>query len=121
MSETVERIVIGSTRKRLRVPLTDENGAPISIAGGSAKLQGTSADLPSLEIDQSGTIYDAASGIFEWDHLGSDDYVSLTDIGTKSEATVDLRVKYTDAATDVDYTDVFQLIWEKPPIVPAGP
>ena len=114
---SLSEVVVGATRRKLRLTFVDENGAPVNVSGGSARLQGTSADLPSNTIDQAGTIVDGPNGVFEWSQLGGTAYVSDSDLGGLSEATYTLRVKFTDAASQVDFGDEFVLTWKKAPAV----
>lgn len=112
----ISEVVIGATRKELRVTVIDEDGNPVNITGGTVRLQGTSADLPANNIDEAGLILDGPNGVARWPQIGSDTYVSLTDIGSKAEATYNLRVKFTDPSSLVDYGPEFSITWKKPPI-----
>lgn len=112
----VTEVVIGATRKELRVTLTDADGLPLNITGGTVKLQGKSADLPSKTLDVAGTIHDGPNGVAKWTSLGGTGFVTTGDMGAVSEATFTLRVKFTDTSSLVDYGPEFMVTWKKAPI-----
>jgi hypothetical protein len=116
MASSITTVFIGATRKRLRWVATDAGGSPIPSAGASARLIGVSADLPAVTFDIAGVLEDAAAGSFLWDGLGDDatGYPSEADLGAQDAADFSLQVKYTDAASRVDYGEPFVFTWAKP-------
>lgn len=112
----VTEVVVGATRKQLLITVTDEDGNPVAITGGSVKLQGTSADLPGNTLDVDGTIHDGPNGVAKWASLGGTDFVTLAELGSLPEATFVCRVKFTDATSLVDYGPEFAITWKKPPV-----
>jgi hypothetical protein len=112
----VSEVVVGATRKELRVTVVDEDGNATNITGGSVKLQGTSPDLPGKTIDVAGVIHDGPSGVAKWSSFGGTGFVSLSDLDSKTEATFALRVKFTDSGGLVDYGPEFSVTWKKPPV-----
>lgn len=115
MSDVAE-VVVGATRKELRVPFEDENGNPVNITGATVRLQGTSEDIAST-IDVAGVIYDGPNGIARWTQLGGTGFVTDAELGVKSEATFTLRAKLTDAGGLVDYSPAFKVKWVKAPAI----
>lgn len=116
MAETIPEVVVGATRKELRITFENETGAVVNITGGAVRLQGQSDDLPPKDLDVAGTIFDGPNGIARWVALGGTGYLVLTDLGSKAGATFSLRGKLTDAAGNVDWTPLFQLRWVRPPV-----
>ena len=112
-------VVIGATRRNLEWVVTDENGVPINVTGGSARLQATSLDIPAVTIDVAGTIVDGPNGVFRWTGLGDPAvYVSEANMDGRTEATWAARVKFTDASSKTDFGALFDLVWRTPPAVP---
>lgn len=113
----VSEVVIGATRKELRVTLVDEDGNVIPITGAqSLKLQGKSADLPGKTLDVTGAIHDGPSGIAKWTSLGGTGFVTTGDMGALAEATFKVRVKLVDAGGLVDWGPEFEITWKMPPV-----
>jgi hypothetical protein len=107
--------VVGSTRKTLKVVLLDEDDLPINITGATVlHLQGTSPDLPGVQLDVAGTIFDGPSGVAQWQQVGT--FVTGGQLGSKPSATFNLRVKLVDASAKLDYGPVFQFTWFPTPI-----
>ena len=112
-------VVVGATRKDLVVTITDANGNPVNLTGGSATLQGRSRDVTAVTINSACTLTDAAAGIVTKADLGSlVSQANLTSAAVKL-ATFKLRIKYVDNAAKVDFTDEFELIWAQDPLQPA--
>jgi hypothetical protein len=110
-------VVVGATRKNLVWNIVDSTtGAPVNVAGGSARLQGMSDDLPAFTsgINQAGVITDAPNGIFTWAGIGS--YLVPADLAGKAQATFKLRVRFQDASAKVDYDDEFEIVYVKQPV-----
>jgi hypothetical protein len=116
MPDDIPEVVIGATRRELRVTFVDENKAPIPITGGSVRLQGTSEDTPPLSIDVAGTIFDGAGGVARWTGLGGTAYVTMTALNGKAGATYKLKAKFTDGGGNVDWTPAFYIRWVPPPV-----
>lgn len=112
----IDEVVVGATKKDLIVTITDDNGNAINITGGSAKLQGMCPQLPSVNIDYSGTLTDPANGRVTFPQLGTlVTEANLEGAGVNS-ATYNLRVKYTDSGGKFDYSAEFQIAWKRTPI-----
>ena len=109
-----DQVVVGSTRKDLIIALQDDLGAVINITSGTVTLQGSSPDLPATTINQAGSITDGPNGLCKWTGIGA--YITAGNLGTKPSATYNLRVKYTDAASKLDYTSAFQITWLPTPV-----
>lgn len=113
----LQEVVIGETRPALEVHFED-NGVPVDMTGGSAVLRGTSPALPGHPlVDIAGVVFDGPSGLVHFLAIGSDAYVSLTDMGGIASATYTLRAKGIDASGKVMWTPEFTLTWVKPPQV----
>lgn len=115
-TNNVSEVVVGSTRTNLLVTVVDETGAPINITGGSVRLQGTTNDIPNNTIDVAGVIHDAVNGVAKWSSIGGTSFVTTNELGALSEATYNLRVKFTDSNALVSYGPEFQITWKKPPV-----
>jgi len=102
--EVVREVRVGATRKKLIYQLKDENGAAINITGFTIRLQGKSADLPAVEIDQAGTIIDAPNGKVQWKPSTLVTSTNLLD-AQKRTALFDLTVKITDLTPESDFID----------------
>ena len=114
--EEIPEVVIGATRRELRLTFTDEKNVAIPITGGAVRLQGQSDTLTGLDIDVAGTIFNGAGGVARWTGLGGTSYVTLTALGNKKEAVFNLRGKFTDAGGNADWTPYFKLKWVRPPV-----
>lgn len=114
----VTEVVIGATRKKLLITVTDENLAPIPITGGAVALQGTSADIPGNTLDVAGTILDGPNGVAQWTQLGGTGFITTGELGSLTQATYVCRVKFTDTVGGglVDYGPEFSITWKKPPV-----
>ena len=110
----ITEVVVGATRKDLRVTVVDEFGNPVDITAGFVRLEATSEDLPTVEIDEAGTLYDPANGVAQWAEIGT--FVTDADMGSKLEATYVCRVKYTDAAGKFDWGPKFSLTYVQAPL-----
>lgn len=101
-----EEVVIGASQRVIEAVLYDFDGAVQNVTGWSAKIVGTSDDLPGVSIDVAGEIVSPASGgTFRWTGVGD----FLTQIGEKSRARFNCQVKWTDSGGLVDYSSVFTL------------
>jgi hypothetical protein len=115
----VPDVVIGATRRQLRLTFRNQKtGAPINISGGALRVQGQSQDLPEVDIDVAGEIFDGMAGIARWLELGGASFVELADLGAKDSALFTLRGKLTDLLGKVDWTEEFDIRWVRPPITP---
>lgn len=114
MAEITHNVVVGATRKDLYVTLVDELGTAINIAGSTIRLQGKSLDLPSIPLDVAGAISDAPGGVAKWTGIGS--YVTHGNLAGAPQAKYTFRVKLTDAATKIDFTPEFDIIWHDQPV-----
>lgn len=112
-SAAIPEVVVGATRKEIRVTIIDEYNLPIDISGGSVKLQGTSLDV-AKEIDIAGAIHDGPNGVAKWTSAGT--ILVIGDLESKPEATFKLRVQFTDAATKIDYGPEFSIQWVEAPV-----
>jgi hypothetical protein len=116
MSEVIQEVVVGATRKNILVTIVDADGNPVNITGGTVFLQGTSADLPDKTLDVQGTIHDGPNGVAKWAAAGGDNFVTAEDLGEKISALFDLRAKFVDSGAGVDYGPLFYIRWLAPPI-----
>jgi hypothetical protein len=107
-------VVVGSTRKTLTVVILDGNNVPLDISGGSVRLQGTSEDLPGINIDQPGTITDPVNGVCKWSSIGT--LITADNLGSLDFARYKLRVKLTTATSLIDYGAVIELTFYPTPI-----
>jgi hypothetical protein len=110
----VSEVVVGATLKELRITIIDEDGNPRAITGGTVRLQGKSADLPSKTLDVAGNIYDGPNGVARWTSLGGTGFVTTGDMGSVSRATFTCQVKYTDSGGLIDFGPEFEIVWKKP-------
>lgn len=106
LSGEAEEVVIGASGRVLEAVIYDFDGNVQDITGWSARIIGTSDDLPGVSIDVGGEIVSPASGgTFQWTRAGD----FLTQIGEKTSARFRCQVKWTDADGLVDYSHVFQI------------
>ncbi len=110
---TENEVIVGASRKALVLEAVDEFGAPINVSGGAFRLQGASPDIVTT-IDQAGTLTDPQAGVVTWTGIGG--YVTTGNMGAKTEATFNCRIKWTDGGSLVDYSPEFQLVYRLPPI-----
>lgn len=106
-------VVVGSTRKNLKVTIVDEENQPIDITLGDVRLQGTSPDLPGVTLDEVGTIYDGPNGVARWTQIGG--FVTTNELGAKDSATFNCRVKL-ELGLLVDWGPLFQMTYYKQPL-----
>lgn len=104
-------VVLGSTRKALKVTIVDEEGAPIDITLGDVYLQGTSPDLPGTTINAAGSVYDGPNGVARWTSIGT----LINSLSSKDSATFNCRVKLILGGL-YDWGPVFQLTFYKQPL-----
>lgn len=104
-------VVIGSTRKSLKVTIVDETNSPIDITLADVWLQGKSADLPGTTIDLVGTIYDGPNGVARWTSLGT----AIASLGAVDSATFNCRVKLLLGGL-TDWGPLFQITFYKQPL-----
>lgn len=113
-----DEIVVGSTRRNLRVALVDENDDPISLVG---------AHEVQLQADEDDADVDVAMNVVGTGNTGEVEYVSIGsvidygDLGGADSKSIRFRVYFEDAAGLKDYSEQFELQFVSPPIAPAGP
>ena len=87
-------VVVEASRKTLRIPIVDGDGAPLDISAGSVILEGSSDDLPAVLINLPGVAYDGPGGIAQFDSVGSQ--VTEAQLGLLPSAVFTCRVRFTD-------------------------
>jgi len=116
-------VVVGATRKVLQVQLIDPNtGNPLVFGAGTPKvaLQGTSLDLPGVQINIYGNISNPPLAICQW--LKAGDLVSSVNMAGRPDATFNCRVRVEDGASVVfDWAPKFDLLFSMPPAVTGTP
>lgn len=108
-----DEVVVESTMRDLVVSLVDNNNAPINLTGGSARLQGKSAQIVTT-VDVAGALTDPAQGGVTFTGIGA--LITAANLGSNERATFKLRVKYTDASAEWDYSDPFNIDWLAKPV-----
>jgi hypothetical protein len=100
-------VVVGASARPLTAKVSSGD-----VTGWTARVIGSSDDLPEVFFDVDGSIQSPASaGTFEWKRVGD----WLTQIGDKTHATFTCRVEWTTDAGLVDYSDEFAIRF----VVPA--
>lgn len=110
-------VVIGATGAAIEIQFVDiVTRQPINLTNGTIKLlKGVSQALPSHNLSVSGNHSDAASGKVLWAGLGSDSFVSISDMGELTEALYLCEAKASDGSGKVYYSEErFEILWKKP-------
>ena len=114
---SVSQVVVESTRVDLYVTVTDENDAVVNLTGGSAKLQGRCAQLPSVTVDVTMSLFDPAQGVVKYAQLPTLVTQANLDGIPSASVTFTFRVRFQDAAGLFSYTDEFSIEFFKKPTV----
>lgn len=114
MSEPNATVVVGATRKELRVQLKDADGVPLNLPSATARIQGKSRELTGTPIDVAGSLYDAGNGVFRWVGVGS--WIDSVDLGSIPHADYTLRVRFVDNAGLVDFSPELVIRFERDPL-----
>lgn len=110
---TVYDVVIGASRKELRIPVQDLAGNAIDVTGSSAWLNGISLESTKTLNAAGSVLSPGSSGYFRWTGLGA--LVTAGDLGARGSASFTCEVKFTDAS-GTDYSARFGLKFI-PPLV----
>src|SRR3990172_4703332 len=110
-----KEVVAGSDRVDFYLTYVDENKQVINITGAQeVKLQGKSAELPSVPIDMTGAIFDAPNGVAKFTGFGN--IVTQTDLAAQPHATYKLRGKLKDSGAKTTWTDELDVKFLKQPL-----
>lgn len=112
----IDEVVVGATKPPLIAFWEDENGMPISLLNGSARLQGRCDSMPGVQIDSLGSLTDPQQGEATFNSLGTLVSQAQLDAAGLMEATFNLRVKFTDAAGKFDWSEAIFIKWVRTPI-----
>lgn len=115
-----DQVVVGATKRDLVVVILDEDGDPVNLTGGAARLQGRSSVLTEKVLDVAGILSDPAQGRVTFPGIGA--YVTSEDLAAlhAEKAPFRLRVKFTDVAGEFDYGDLVEIEWWQDPLVLVG-
>ncbi len=110
------QVVVGATRKNLRLTVKDEAGVVINVTAWTARLQMVSK-VNGLTIDVAGAIDGAAAnGTFIWTELGGTNYVTTAMLAGIKSALFKGEVKYVDNTGKPDWGAEREIEWRLPTI-----
>ena len=113
----VYEITVGATLRDIIGHIVDENGTPINISGGSAWLQGSSAQLPAIYLNEACVITDDASGTITYPEAGA--LITAVHLGDAEWATFNCRFLYVDVSGGTDYSEPFDVRFLATPVPPG--
>lgn len=107
--------VVGSDRIHFFLTFTDENDQPISILDAQELfVQGKSPDLPAVDVNKTGTVVDAPSGLAKFAEFGNG--ITVAQLGSLPSATYTLRGKLKDSSGKTTFTPPFVVRWVHQPL-----
>ena len=110
----VYEVTVGTTARDVVGHIVDEAKVPINIAGGLARLQGSSADLPTVYLNEACVVTDDASGTVTLHEVGT--CLTAAQLGVLEKATFRCKFYYEDGAGASDFSDALDITFLAPPI-----